>query len=636
MRLDQVSKQMGFNTRVSPKKAAGSIDNSGSLNDPSEEPEILNASVIEQEEDSQPVEKKPGLRMALMSGLLASTVGVGIVVTLWSGSSTKTADAQKTKGANSAATDDSSQQISDLKAEVALQKQKEDAAKLVASRTKAASPKASPSPTDSPSPSPAASSKPATLTPVQTNVASASTQPVPRSSSTPQKATPVARSSRATSQDSSQLAALRSAVQREKETLANLRKQQTTAQAAKPAQTATTKQVAAVQPKAQVVQPVSRQSSANSNKSSWEDVAESASYGGNGTATVASSSSSGTNVASNSADQVVASADDRGGELSPQLRLPVGKSVSAKLATTYYSLIKNTGSTQASQSADKQSTSVVLEQPIEMGSGWRIPAGSVVEFSMQIADNGLIQAVSKRVISGNVVVPVPQGTFNLTGADNQPLMAQIKSVNDDQRASADINGAILGAGSEIGKTLADSGNQSTTTIGANTVISNVNNQVSGGNILGAGIKGISNQILQQSTARNTAVTQQLDKQSKVGFLTKDTKVQVSVSQSVAFQVPLEGAAQAGLVDPRATQISRADVPTTTSESSLTPIVSNSSSASETVAPPPSPPTAAETDPDVSAKTGAKAVTNVPASTVPTNTVPDGSGPTPKISRSMID
>jgi hypothetical protein len=628
MRLDQVSKQLGFNTRASGKEDSP-IDSSGSLNDHDnpEESEILNARIMDQEEDSQPVEKKPGLRMALMTGLLASTIGVGITVTLWNSSNPKTADAQKPKGTTPVANEntDKDKEVSDLKAEVAIQKQKEDAAKLVASKTKTA-PTASPSPSASMTAS--VSPSPRSTATVQANAASSNNQATVQPSR-PQQVAKVA-SSRTNDQDNGQLAALRSAVQRERNTLADLRKQQTTLQK----QQATTQTVKptrnqSVQPTEVAKQTTRQASSQSSTNSSWEDVAASGNYGGTGT--TPSPSSTGTNIASTgtSTDQI-ASADDRGGPMSPQLRLPVGESVSAKLVTPFYTLVKNTGYSQISQSTDKNFASIVTENPIEMGSGWRIPAKSVIEFSMQVADNGLIQAVSKRVISGNVVIPVPQGAFTLTSENSQPLQAEVRTVNGDQLARSDIMTTIWGAAGEVGKSLAESGNQSTVAVGANTVISNVNNQVSGNNILGSVLKGGATQIIQQSTDRNKSQAQQLEKQSKVAFLNPGTKARVFVSQSVAFQVPLEGAAQAGLIDPRTTQISRADVPA--SEDSLAPIVSNSSSA-DTSAPPPAPPTAAETDPDVAAKTAAQRLTR---NTPEVQTAPASSGSTPNMPRSIID
>lgn len=620
MRLDQVSKQLGFNTRASHKEDSP-IDNSGSLNDHDnpEDSEVLNARIMDQEEDSQPVEKKPGLRMALMTGLLASTIGVGITVTLWNSSNPKTADAQKPKGTTPVANEntDKDKEVSDLKAEVAIQKQKEDAAKLVASKIKTASPSASPTPSASVTASVSPSPRPTTT--VQANAASTKNQPTVQ----PSRPQQVASSSRVNNQDNGQLAALRSAVQRERNTLADLRKQQTSAQTVKPTRNQS------AQP-TQVAKQTTRQtSSQSSTNSSWEDVAASGNYGGTGA--TPSPSSTGTNIASagTSTDQI-ASADDRGGPMSPQLRLPVGESVSAKLVTPFYTLVKNTGFSQVSQSTDKNFASIVTENPIEMGSGWRIPAKSVIEFSMQVADNGLIQAVSKRVISGNVVIPVPQGAFTLTSENSQPLQAEVRTVNGDQLARSDIMTTIWGAAGEVGKSLAESGNQSTVAVGANTVISNVNNQVSGNNILGSVLKGGATQIIQQSTDRNKSQAQQLEKQSKVAFLNPGTKARVFVSQSVAFQVPLEGAAQAGLIDPRTTQISRADVPA--SEDSLAPIVSNSSSA-DTSAPPPAPPTAAETDPDVAAKTAAQRLTK---NTPEVQTAPASNEATPNIPRSIID
>jgi hypothetical protein len=470
------------------------------------------------------------------------------------------------------------------------------------------------------------SPSPRPTTTVQANAANTKNQPTVQ----PSRPQQVASSSRATNQDNGQLAALRSAVQRERNTLADLRKQQTTVQKQQPTtQTVKPTRNQSVQPTEVAKQTTRQASSQSSTNSSWEDVAASGNYGGTGT--TPSPSSTGTNTASagTSTDQI-ASADDRGGPMSPQLRLPVGESVSAKLVTPFYTLVKNTGYSQVSQSTDKNFASIVTENPIEMGSGWRIPAKSVIEFSMQVADNGLIQAVSKRVISGNVVIPVPQGAFTLTSENSQPLQAEVRTVNGDQLARSDIMTTIWGAAGEVGKSLAESGNQSTVAVGANTVISNVNNQVSGNNILGSVLKGGATQIIQQSTDRNKSQAQQLEKQSKVAFLNPGTKARVFVSQSVAFQVPLEGAAQAGLIDPRTTQISRADVPA--SEDSLAPIVSNSSSA-DTSAPPPAPPTAAETDPDVAAKTAAQRLTR---NTPEVQTAPASSGSTPNMPRSIID
>jgi hypothetical protein len=355
--------------------------------------------------------------------------------------------------------------------------------------------------------------------------------------------------------------------------------------------------------------------------SSWEQAAAMGSYGGTPPAPTASTSSTNPDRPLEVADQ--------GGAMSPILRLPVGESVPAKLITPFYTLIKNNDSAQPT---DQALASVVLEKPIEVGSGWHLPTGTVIEFGLQVADNGLVQAVSKRVIYGNTAIAIPEGAFALTNEDSQPLMAQVKEVNGDKLTGADIRGAIWGAAGEVGNVIVSSGNQSTVSTGLGTTISTTNNPAP--NLLGAVLKGAFAPAAQQEVERNRALAQRLEKQSKIGFLNPGTKARVYVAKSVAFQVPMEGDDRMAFANPSSTRMASRE---------------NAESPRNVVeaVPPPAPPTKAETDalpPPVttsrtelrSRRTGTPVSTPIPTQTGVASPVPivDDKA-TPKIPRSML-
>jgi hypothetical protein len=189
----------------------------------------------------------------------------------------------------------------------------------------------------------------------------------------------------------------------------------------------------------------------------------------------------------------------------------------------------------------------VLEKSIEVGTGWHLPAGAAIEFDFQVADNGMIKAISKKVTYKDTTIDIPQGAFAITNNDSQPLMAEVREVNGDKLAAADRNAAIWGAAGEVGKVLVESGNQSTITTGIGTTISTTNNQ--NPNVLAAVMKGAFTPVAQQQVDRGKALANKLDKQSKVGFLTPGTNLKVYVAQAATFQVPMNNVTQAALGSP---------------------------------------------------------------------------------------
>jgi hypothetical protein len=173
----------------------------------------------------------------------------------------------------------------------------------------------------------------------------------------------------------------------------------------------------------------------------------------------------------------------------------------------------------------------------EVGSGWHLPVGTAIEFELQIADNGMIQAVSKKVTYGNTQIDIPAGAFAITGNDNQPLFAQIKEVNGSQLATADTRAAIFGGAAEIGNVLINSGNSSSVSVGVGTTIATQNN--GSPNILGAVFKGAFSPQAQAEVSRANSLANKLQKMSKVGYLLPGTPMRVYVSQAATFQIPID-------------------------------------------------------------------------------------------------
>jgi hypothetical protein len=331
-------------------------------------------------------------------------------------------------------------------------------------------------------------------------------------------------------QQATQLGGLTDRVQKERQSLAGLRQQRNSTNAVAKIQSPLPTRVAQRQTIAanyqrQTIAANDRLPTAPQPKMSWEEAAALASYGGQ-ESELTVNGQNGTIQPVNSVVNALAT--------SPLLRLPVGQVVGGRLVTPFYTLIGGNNGQQASQ---KTSATVTIDKAIEVGSGWSLPAGTAIEFDFQLADNGMIQASSKKVIYGNTQIPMLPGAFILTGNDNQPLFAQIKEVNSDKLAAADLNSAIFGGAAEVGNVLVNSGNNSSVSIGGGTAISTTNN--GNPNILGAIFKGAFSPLTQTQISRSQAIATRLEKQSKVGYLTPGTTMQVYVALAATFQIPTD-------------------------------------------------------------------------------------------------
>ena len=524
--LEEVSKNMGIQL---PKPG-----------DLSPESQTKPASAADLQEDSQPPEKNPKLQILLIGLALFSTLGIGTMLLLWGlGSATNPQVAKKPDSLSSEqavkSTPEQQKEVADLKTRLVMEQQKSEAARLTAEQAKASSP--------SPTPSSPASTTP----PVATATATKSIEKMQPSDSDKamlaslqqqkqQETAQLASLQQQRQQEAAQLASLRQSRQREasqpiaarpqpaneqKSQASSLRSQRNgnIARAFTPQPARFQRnQIAATAQTPKIIQPTV----APQPRLDWEQASSLANYGG-----------------TPSADSSIKPTDRSltltgGSAMSPILRLPVGQVVSGRLVTPFYTLISDGGG--MSQNA-KASATVTIDKAIEVGSGWHLPVGTAIEFELQIADNGMIQAVSKKVTYGNTEIAIPPGAFAITGNDNQPLFAQIREVNGSQLAAADTRAAIFGGAAEVGNVLINSGNSSSVSVGLGTTIATQNNGTP--NILGALFKGAFSPQAQSELNRANSLANKLQKMSKVGYLLPGTLMRVYVAQAATFQIPTD-------------------------------------------------------------------------------------------------
>jgi hypothetical protein len=548
--LEEVSQRMGIE-----------LPKSGDL---SQESQPKPTGAADLEEDSQPPEKNPKLQILLIGLALFSTVGIGTMLLLWGlGSATNQQVTKKPDSLDNSeqavkSTLEQQKEVADLKTKLVMEQQKADAARVAGERAKASSP----------SPAPTPSSPPSTTPPVATATA---TKPIDKMQSSDRDKALLASLQQQKQQELTQLASLRQSLQQERSQLlaarsetANERQKQATLRSQRNGNLAKTfapqparvvqrntnglpsaTAIAAKTQQSKIPQPVANrnpivaknqtpkimQPTVTADRSTvpqqprldWERASSLANYGGTPTP----------NDAPTKQNQPLALAG--GNAMSPILRLPVGQVVSGKLVTPFYTSIGN--GEGISQNSTKALATVTIDKAIEVGSGWHLPVGTAIEFELQIADNGMIQAVSKKVTYGNTQIDIPAGAFAITGNDNQPLFAQIKEVNGSQLAAADTRAAIFGGAAEIGNVLINSGNSSSVSVGVGTTIATQNN--GSPNILGAVFKGAFSPQAQAEVSRANSLASKLQKMSKVGYLLPGTPMRVYVAQAATFQIPID-------------------------------------------------------------------------------------------------
>jgi hypothetical protein len=220
--------------------------------------------------------------------------------------------------------------------------------------------------------------------------------------------------------------------------------------------------------------------------------------------------------------------------LSPALALPVGVVVSGHTVTPYNSISKGNNTQLA------QDVSVTLDQPIQLAAGYSLPVGTIVQFGVTVADNGLVQAASKGVYINNSPIQVPAGAFALTAENSQALVAEQRAMRQDELASADTRTAIYGAVGTVGQVLTQAGNQTVIgTTGLGTV-SGIQTNNPTPNILAAAAQGAFQPLLTANQTRTAATSTQILGLSKINTLPVQTKVKVFVAAPGVIQIPLAG------------------------------------------------------------------------------------------------
>jgi hypothetical protein len=526
--LNELSGQLGIKLKNS---------NTGDLQSQISQPQA--EAIVNLERDSQLAETNPLFKFLLMAGALFGTVGLGLIVLLWgAGDNQQKAKKPDSLPKEQVATNlDQQKEVADLKASLVMNQQKLDAAQLTAAKK--------PTPTAT-TPTPAQVTTQPTQ---QQNITPVATKPIATMQPSPQDTAQLAALDRAKQQETAQLNALRQSVQqgtsqlaalrqagqqqatelsgltervkKERQNLATLRQQRNSTNLAKTYSPLPTRVAQRQTIAANYRSPTAKQPEMN-----WEEASALASYGGTQELEPTLNNPSNTIQPVNSAVNALA--------MSPLLRLPVGQMVGGRLVTPFYTLISNSNGQQATQ---KASATVTLDKAIEVGSGWRLPAGTAIEFDFQVADNGMIQAISKKVTYGTTEISIPPGAFIITGNDNQPIFAQIKEVNSDKLASADLRSAIFGGAAELGNVLVNGNNNSTVSIGVGTTVATTNN--GSPNIVGAIFKGAFSPLAQTQISRSQTLATSLEKQSKVGYLTPGTTMRVYVALAATFQIPTD-------------------------------------------------------------------------------------------------
>ncbi len=514
--LDQLAQQLNIKLKRSESSNGEAIADSPAMSTP---PQDI-AAIAELEDDSQAPESNPLFKFILLGGAVFGTLGIGLIVMLWGvGENFMGQQAKKpdTLPVEVAQTPEQQKEIADLKARLVMQQQQLDASRLQQTAKTPAKPAPVAKSPAKPVVKPQPVQDPAQLAALdrQKQQQAAELAAIERSKQQQQgDLANLTRSKqnlmgqlgllgRSRQQQIADLRALADRSKRERDRLAALKRQ------------GNVKVAKAPQPQVVATKPTNSEP-----EMSWEQASALGSYGGNGDI-------------ENMANRAVDPAAPTALAMSPVLRLPVGQVVSGKLVTPFYTLLSN-GEGQQQQS-QKSAVSVTIDKAIEVGSGWHLPIGTTIEFDFQVADNGTIVATSKKVTYGNTEIQIPAGAFTVVGTDNQPLTAQIKQVDGDKLASADLRAAVFNGLSEVGNVLVNGNNSSTVTVGGGTTIATNNN--GSPNILGAVAKGAFSPLAQTQVTRAQAIAQKLEKQSKVATLKPGTQVLIYVAVPASFQLP---------------------------------------------------------------------------------------------------
>jgi hypothetical protein len=260
---------------------------------------------------------------------------------------------------------------------------------------------------------------------------------------------------------------------------------------------------------------------------SWEQASDLGVYGGDGAApavqTIASKNS-------DKADRQQQISYD--GPMSPILLLAAGTNVKGHTLAPFTVGV-----------SDKQSEgiplSIALDEAIELSQGYRLPAGTTINFIASVRDNGSVVAVSKNADIGGVEIQLPPGVITLAAENNGALMAKEINASAGDLARADANSSLWGGVAGAGRAILQSGSQTTTQnglLGATTQTTNNGNP----NIFGAVLEGAFTPLATNGQKRAQQLAQQIEGRTRLSVIDVNTRVRLFVNVPVQVQIPLAG------------------------------------------------------------------------------------------------
>lgn len=192
----------------------------------------------------------------------------------------------------------------------------------------------------------------------------------------------------------------------------------------------------------------------------------------------------------------------------------------------------------AANDTQGQTIIISLVQPLTSNDGkLALPAGATqIAFKINALDNGWVRGVSDKVYVNGQELAVPAGSFTLTSQTGEPLVLKSIQFGNDEIAAQNRTSFIYGALQNVGSVLTQPNTQSTVSSGIGGFSSSSSSQ-SNPNILGAVLQGGFNPLAQQQTQRSQAEIQQLLKATRLWFLPQGTNVQISVNQPLTVSLP---------------------------------------------------------------------------------------------------
>jgi hypothetical protein len=266
---------------------------------------------------------------------------------------------------------------------------------------------------------------------------------------------------------------------------------------------------------------------------SWEVASNLGVYGGDSPSAAPNPSST---VAQNTPSRQPSNYE---GAMSPTLLMAAGTNVKGHTLAPYSAGVSD-------KQSDEKVLTVVLDEPIELSKGYRLPVGTTINFVAIVRDNGSVVATSKNADINGVEITLPEGAITLAAGDNGLLMAKEISTGEGDLARADTSSSLWGGAASAGKAILQSNTQTTSQTG----LLGTTTQTTNGspNIIGAVLDGAFSPLASNGQKRAQQKAEQIQKRTKLNTIDVNTKVKLFVNVPVQVQIPVSGQQVAQEVD----------------------------------------------------------------------------------------